>query len=127
LSTWLVQDKAQEASQLHRRAEERVERLAAQIVKQQGRSTAFADKRPRPRRPCSVELVPQFMLVCEPIEAGVIRRMFELINGAACLPARVAFQRRAIINPMPNWNRANGPRGGATSRTGADLAGFAEV
>jgi hypothetical protein len=36
-------------------------------------------------------------------------------------------KRRAIINPMPNWKRANAPRGGATSRTGADLAGFAEV
>ena len=52
----------------------------------------------------------------------------ELTNGATCLPARVAFQGRAIINPMPpNWKRANAPRGGATSRTGTDLAGFAEV
>jgi len=50
LSTWPVQDKAQEAFHLHRRAEQPVERLAAQIVKQQGRSTAFTDKRQRPRR-----------------------------------------------------------------------------
>ena len=47
-----------------------LERLAAGILEQQRRSTAFAGQRERPRRPCGVELVPQFIFVGKAIEAG---------------------------------------------------------
>ena len=61
---------AQEASHLHRFADESLERLAARILEQQRCSTAFAGKRERPRRPCGVEFVPQFIFVSEAIERG---------------------------------------------------------
>jgi len=59
---------AQEASRLHRRADEPLEWFAAWILEQQRCSTAFADKRERPRRPCGVELVPQCVFVGEAFE-----------------------------------------------------------
>ena len=55
---------------LHRRADEPLERLAARILEQQRRPTAFAGKLQRPRRPCAVELVLQFIFVGEAFEAG---------------------------------------------------------
>ena len=59
---------AQEASRLHRRADQSLERFAARILEQQRRSTAFAAKRERPRRPRGVERVPQFIFVGKAIE-----------------------------------------------------------
>ena len=61
---------AQEASRLHRFAHEPLQRLAARILEQQRRSAAFAGKRERPRSPCGVELVPQFIFVGEALEDG---------------------------------------------------------
>ena len=42
---------AEEASRLHRRADEPLEGLAAQVLQQQRCSTAFAGQRERPRGP----------------------------------------------------------------------------
>src|SRR5271166_5546418 len=62
--------KAKEALHFHRIADQSLERFAARILEQQRRSTAFAGKRERPRRPCGFELVPQFILVSEAIEGS---------------------------------------------------------
>ena len=67
---------------------------------------------------------------CGPVSAAIRPSSGECrIDGWSGLPAGFArlSKRRAIINPMSNWKRANAPRGGATSRTGAALARFAEV
>ena len=87
---------AQVASRLHRRAEEPFERFAARILKQQRCSTAFADNRERPRRPCGVELVPQFMFVREAIEGGGERALRGGQHGQH--PAAAAF---AVCAPPP--------------------------
>ena len=49
---------AQEASDLHWRAEQPVERLAARILEHQEGATGVAHEVQRPRRPRPVELVP---------------------------------------------------------------------
>ena len=59
---------AQEASRLHRFADKPLERFAARILEQQRRSAAFADKRERPRRPCGVEFLLQFVFVREALD-----------------------------------------------------------
>ena len=59
----------QERPRLHRLADEPLERLAARVLEQQRRSTAFPHKRERPRRPCGVEFVPQLIFVGEASEA----------------------------------------------------------
>src|SRR5208337_3715487 len=59
---------AQEASRLHRFAHEPLQRLAARILEQQRGSAVFADKRKRPRSPCGVEFVPQFIFVDKALE-----------------------------------------------------------
>src|SRR5208337_5384322 len=59
---------AKEAFCLHRSFDQAIKRFAARILEQQRRSTAFAGKRERPRRPCAVELVPQFIFVGEAID-----------------------------------------------------------
>ena len=59
---------AQKASHLHRFADQSLERFAARILEQQHRSSAFAPELERPRRPCGVEFVPQFIFVGEAIE-----------------------------------------------------------
>ena len=64
---------AQEASHLHGRAEQPLERLAARILEHQHRPTAFALKRQRPRRPAAVQLVLQFVFVGEAIEGRPVR------------------------------------------------------
>ena len=99
---------AQEASRLHRRADQPLERFAARILEQQRCSTAFADQRERPRRPCGVELVPQFIFVGEAIEdglaAGVPRR--------AQRPARRRARRRsprAILGRRRDRHPPTGP------------------
>ena len=61
---------AKEAFCLHRSVDQAIKRFAARILEEQRRSTAFAAKRERPRRPCGFELVPQFILVSEAIEGS---------------------------------------------------------
>ena len=61
---------AQEASRVHRRADQSLERLAAMILEQQRCPAVFAAKRERPRRPCGVERVPQFIFAGKAIEKG---------------------------------------------------------
>ena len=53
---------------VHRLAEQLIERLAAGILEQKRRSIAFAAKRERPRRPRGVERVPQFIFMGKAIE-----------------------------------------------------------
>ena len=87
---------AQEAARLHRRAEQPIERLAARILEQQHGSTAFAGKRQRPRRPCGVELVPQFIFVGEAIEDGRGRALHSRQHGQKGAAAAVA-----VLAPPP--------------------------
>ena len=77
---------AQEASRFHRRADQALERLAAGILEQQRRSTAFAGKCERPCRPCGVEFVPQFIFMSEAIE----RRRWRALRGGQHGQHRVA-------------------------------------
>ena len=60
---------AQEASHLHGRAEQPVERLAARIIEHQHGPTGVAHELQRPHRPCAVELILQLVFVREAIEA----------------------------------------------------------
>ena len=60
---------AQEASYLHGRAEQPVERLAARILEHQHGPTGVAHELQRPHRPCPVELILQLVFVREAIEA----------------------------------------------------------
>ena len=60
---------AQEASYLHGRAEQTVERLAARILEHQHGPTGVAHELQRPHRPCPVELVFQLVFVSEAIES----------------------------------------------------------
>ena len=69
------------ASHLHRFADEALERFAARILEQQRGSTAFADKRERPRRPGGVEFVPQSIFVREAIEASRQRTLGDGQHG----------------------------------------------
>src|SRR5277367_5644255 len=61
---------AQEAADLHGRAEQPTERFSAAVLEQQHGPTAFADEFRRPRRPCAVQVVFQFIFMCEAVEAG---------------------------------------------------------
>ena len=60
---------AQEASHLHGRAEQPVERLAARILEHQHGPTGVAHELQRPHRPRRVELILEFVFVGEAIEA----------------------------------------------------------
>src|SRR5208337_4023979 len=72
---------AQEALQFHQSVEEPRKRLASRILEQQRRSSAFAGKRERPRRPGGVELVPQLIFVEEVIKAGRRRVLYGRPHG----------------------------------------------
>ncbi len=77
---------AEEALHLHRSVDQPLERFAAGIGEQQRCSTAPADKRKRPRRPCIVELVSQCIFVGKAIEGGrgrTLRRRQHRQHGAA--------------------------------------------
>ena len=65
----------QEPSQLHRFAEDAVERLASRILEQQHRPPALAYELERPHRPGTVQVVLQSVFVCETIQAAR-RRVF---------------------------------------------------
>ena len=66
---------AQEASHLHGRAEQPLERLAAGILEHQHGPAAFADELQRPHRPGPVQLVLQSVFVGEAIEGGGCRML----------------------------------------------------
>ena len=81
---------AQEAARLHRSAHDPLQRLAAGILEQQRGSAVFAGKRKRPRSPCGVERVPQFIFVGEALENDrrrAIRRGQHRQHRPAAFPA----------------------------------------
>src|SRR6202048_3172202 len=60
----------QEAADLHRRAEQPLERLAARILEHEYGPTAFALKLQRPHSPRTVKLVPQSVFLIKAIDGG---------------------------------------------------------
>ncbi|MCP1747942.1 hypothetical protein J2R73_009783 [Bradyrhizobium japonicum] len=70
-----AESQSQEMVQLHRRAEQLFERLAAGIFQYQQDSTTVADQLQRPYGPGPIELVAQGVFMGEPVEDRG-RRMF---------------------------------------------------
>ena len=82
----------QEASHLHRRAEQPLERLAALILQHQHGPAAVADELQRPRRPGSVQLVLQSIFVGQAIEGGRCRMLRGGQHGQHGVPAAIGIQ-----------------------------------
>ncbi len=61
---------AQEAPEVHGRAEQPIERLAARVLEHQHGPAVFAHELQRPYRPGAIELVFQFVFMGEAVESG---------------------------------------------------------
>ena len=80
---------AQEASHLHRRAEQPVERLAAGILQHQHGPAAVADELQRPHRPRPVQLVLQAVFVSQAIQGRRCRMLRGGQHGQHGVPVAV--------------------------------------
>ena len=82
---------AQEASHLHRRAEQPVERLAARILQHQHGPAAVADELQRSRRPRSVQRVLQSKFMRQAIEGRRCRMLRGGKHGQHDVPAAIGI------------------------------------